>query len=205
MTDYRNYYLGNLESYLLGHVKTNFQQLGFLSASEFFCIVIWKANRAKSKIARKLLRESGCKNLDEAVHKLTGEIAQTGTAEARMRVLVEKWRLALPMASAILTILYPEEFTVYDVRVASVIDEENHTNFVHLVNRTSFANLWSGYSEYTDQVRKSAPPTYSLREKDHHLWGKSFFIQLEKDIRDGFSKPRLESNESPAGTGSGLY
>src|SRR5580698_4356212 len=103
VTDYRDYYLSNLEGYLLGQVRTNFQQFSFLSASEFFCIVIWKANRAKSKIARKLLRESDCGSLDEAVRKLTEDIAQAGSAEARMRVLVEEWKFWLPMASAILT------------------------------------------------------------------------------------------------------
>ena len=71
MTDYRNYSLGNLEGYLLGQVQANFHRVGFRSAPEFFCIVIWKANRAKSKIARKVLRESGCINLEEAVRKLT--------------------------------------------------------------------------------------------------------------------------------------
>jgi hypothetical protein len=71
MTDYRSYYLSNLEGYLLGQVRPNFLRMGFLSASEFFCIVIWKANRAKSKIAKKLLRHSACKSLDESVRKLT--------------------------------------------------------------------------------------------------------------------------------------
>jgi hypothetical protein len=36
------------------------------------------------------------------------------------------------MASAILPILNPDEFTVYDVRMAGVIDEENQTRLVHL-------------------------------------------------------------------------
>ncbi|SRR6266702_85878 len=194
MTDYRDYYLSNLEGYLLGQVRTNFLQLGYLSASEFFCIVIWKANRAKSKIARKLLRDSGCNSLDQAVHKLTEDVAQAGTAEARMRVIVEKWKFGLPMASAILTILYPEEFTIYDVRVAGVIDEENQTKLVHLGNRTAFASLWSGYCEYMGWVNRSAPTTLSLRDKDRHLWGKSFFLQLQKDIRENFSNPFVDAN-----------
>jgi hypothetical protein len=194
VTDYRNYYLSNLECHLLEQVRPNFLQLGFLSASEFFCIVIWKANRAKSKIARNLLRESGCNSLDEAVRKLTEEIAQAGTAEARMWVLVEKWKFWLPMASAILTILYPEEFTVYDVRVAGVIDEENRTNLVHLGNRKTFAGLWSGYNKYLDLVKQSAPAPFSLRDKDHHLWGKSFFLQLQRDIQTSFSKRGPDEN-----------
>ena len=194
MTEYQKYYLSNLEGYLLKQVCPRFQQLGFLSASEFFCIVIWKANRAKSKIARKLLRESDCGSLDEAVRKLTEDIAQAGSAEARMRVLVEEWKFWLPMASAILTILYPEEFTVYDVRVAGVIDEEHQTNLVQLGNRKTFARLWSGYNEYLDWVKKSAPTATSLREKDHHLWGKSFFLQLQKDIRENFSSEGVDKD-----------
>ena len=194
MTDYRNYYLSNLEGYLLEQVRPNFLRIGFLSASEFFCIVIWKANRAKSKIAKKLLRDSGFKSLDEAVRKLTEDVAQAGTAEARMKVLVGKWRFALPMASAILTILYPEEFTVYDVRVAGVIDKEHQTNLVQLGNRKTFARLWSGYEEYVDWVKKAAPSAISLREKDHHLWGKSFFLQLQRDIQENFSNGRLEAD-----------
>jgi hypothetical protein len=194
MTDYRNYYLSNLESYLLEQVRPNFLRIGFLSASEFFCIVIWKAHRAKSKIAKKLLRGSGFKSLNEAVRKLTEDVAQAGTAEARMRVLVGKWRFALPMASAILTILYPEEFTIYDVRVAGIVDEENQTELVHLGNRTAFASLWSGYSEYMDWVKRSAPSAFSLRDKDRHLWGKSFFLQLQRDIQENFSTRRLETN-----------
>jgi hypothetical protein len=187
VTDYRDYYLSNLEGYLLKQVCPRFQQFGFLSASEFFCIVIWKANRAKSKIARKLLRESGCNSLDEAVRKLTEDIARAGTAEARMRVLVENWKFWLPMASAILTILYPEEFTVYDVRVAGVIDEENQTKLAQLGSRKTFAPLWSGYNDYLKWVKNSAPSAFSLRDKDHHLWGKSFFLQLQKDIQENFS------------------
>jgi hypothetical protein len=194
MEDYRKYYLSNLEAYLLEQVRPNFIRIGFLSASEFFCIVIWKANRAKSKIARKLLRDSSCKNLDEAVRKLTEDMAEAGTAESRLRVLVGKWRFALPMASAILTILYPEEFTIYDVRVAGIIDEENQTRLLHVGNRTAFANLWSGYREYMDLVERSAPTALSLRDKDRHLWGKSFFLQLQKDIQENFSNQRLEAD-----------
>jgi hypothetical protein len=194
VTDYRDYYLSNLEGYLLGQVRANFLQLGFLSASEFFCIIIWKANRAKSKIARKLLRESGCTSLDAAGRKLTEEIVEAGTAEARMRVLVERWKLLLPMASAILTILYPEEFTVFDVRVASVIDDENQTKFAHIGYRKTFVGLWSEYNEYLNRVKSSAPTAFSLRDKDRHLWGKSFFLQLQRDIQENFSNSRLDAD-----------
>ena len=46
------------ERYLFDVVSPRFQREHELSAFDFFCIVIWKANRAKSKIAKRLLRNS---------------------------------------------------------------------------------------------------------------------------------------------------
>ena len=187
MASYLDYYLSNLEGYLLGEVRTNFVQRGYLSSVEFFCIVIWKANRAKSKIARKLLKEAGCGHLEEAVRTLTLDISKAGTREQRMSVMIEKWKFGLPMASAVLTILYPEEFTIYDVRVAQAIDEANKTAFVRLGQRTAFKSLWSGYSDYVECVNQLAPVTLCLRDKDRWLWGQSFLLQLQKDIQENFS------------------
>lgn len=51
---YLDYYY--LEQYLFDVVSARFQTVGTLSAFDFFCIVIWKANRAKSKVAKRLLK-----------------------------------------------------------------------------------------------------------------------------------------------------
>jgi hypothetical protein len=51
--DERKYYY--LEDYLFSEVRSRFHKQGYLSAEDFFCIVIWKANRAKSKVAARLL------------------------------------------------------------------------------------------------------------------------------------------------------
>jgi len=50
--DFRRYY--DLEPCIFGEVQVRFEQEGYLLAFDFFCIVIWKANRAKSKIAKRL-------------------------------------------------------------------------------------------------------------------------------------------------------
>jgi hypothetical protein len=50
--DYRLYY--NPEFYLLDIEEPRFKRQGYLDAFDFFRIVLWKANRAKSKIAKKL-------------------------------------------------------------------------------------------------------------------------------------------------------
>jgi hypothetical protein len=188
VTDYREYYLSNFEGHRFRQVQDSFLQQRYLSAFDFFCIIVWKANRVKSKVAKKLLKSASCNSLDKAVRKLTEDVANAGTAKDRMRALVQTWKFRLPMASAILTILYPEEFTVYDVRVTGVLDNENGTKLGRLGNRTDFESLWSGYEEYVHVVKRSAPANLSLRDKDRYLWGKSFFQQLQKDVQQNFSK-----------------
>ena len=67
--DYLKYY--SLEKYLFGDdkddgdVRKNFLKNGFLTPEEFFCIIIWKANRRKTKIKAKFPKER--KKLDEDV------------------------------------------------------------------------------------------------------------------------------------------
>ena len=69
--DYRSFY--NMEDYLFYTVRSKFLNQGYLSAFDFFCIIIWKANRAKTKIAQRLMKK-GYSNLEEAVRGLTEEL-----------------------------------------------------------------------------------------------------------------------------------
>ncbi|MFH1432863.1 MAG: hypothetical protein ABIG84_06630 [archaeon] len=176
--DYRQYY--NIESYLLDTVQPRFAQEGQLSADDFFCIVIWKANRSKSKIAKILLGKH--KNLDIAIQSLTTGLSQQPNAKEKLRYLIKDWDFHLPMASAILTILYPNEFTVYDTRVCATLRK-----FHKLKNRKYSENLWHEYQKYKQEVEKSTPNELNLRDKDRYLWGKSFYEQLRKDIENEFN------------------
>ena len=181
--DYLKLY--GLERYLFDDVTTSFRNNRKLSAFEFFCIVIWKANRAKSKVARRLVdHEGGAVNdLDTVVERLTSAIAKAQNDEARMRILIEDWEFRLPMASAILTVLYPDSFTVYDVRVCDEL--RNHNNVQH---KTRFEDLWAGYQAYLVDVRSKEPTVPALRDKDRTLWAKSFEKQLKDDISTLFEK-----------------
>lgn len=177
--DYRQYY--DLESYLLDTVQPRFMQQKYLSTADFFCIVIWKANRAKSKIAKKLL-DQGYQDLDTAVQALTSGLAKQESAKDRLRYLCKDWEFGLPMASAILAILYPDDFTVYDVRVCDTLG-----GFHKLGNRVNFENLWRDYQKFERTVEESTPGDLkTLREKDRYLWGKSFYEQLMSDIEEEF-------------------
>jgi hypothetical protein len=102
--DYRKY--DALESYLFDQVGPRFRQAGWLDGFDFFCIIAWKANRAKSAVARRLLLK-GHAWIEEAVRELTAGIASQPSPRHRMAHVVVEWGFLLPMTSAILTVLYP--------------------------------------------------------------------------------------------------
>jgi len=167
--DYRKYYF--LEEYLLGDVRKNFHRRGYLTADEFFCIVIWKANRAKTAIKKKLLIIG--KDIGEAVRQVTSDVHQAATKEKKLELLLNKWNFMLPMATAILTILYPDDFTVYDVRVRDQLGVDDFSGSKHQVHQY--------FSSYLPKV-KAVKVTGSLRDGDRYLWGKSFYEDLMKFI-----------------------
>ena len=181
--DYLKLY--NLEQYLFDDVRKSFKTNGNLSAFDFFCIIIWKANRAKSKVALKLVAHGGdaANDLNAIVVCLTSAIAKAPDHKARMRILIEQWAFRLPMASAILTVLYPDSFTVYDVRVCDEL--RNHHS---VQNKTRFDDLWDGYQMYLRDVGSKEPAVSGLRDKDRTLWARSFEKQLNDDISTLFRK-----------------
>jgi hypothetical protein len=181
MTDYRKLY--DLEGYLFGEVSERFAKTGTISAFDFFSIVIWKANRSKSKIAARLL-EKGYDDLETAVTDLLEQVRTASTHQERLRILIKDWKLRLPMASSILSVLYPQRFTVYDVRVCGLVP-----GFDKLTDVTDFERQWSEYQRYVQAVKENVPFRYSLRDKDRWLWGKSFAEQLENDIERRFERP----------------
>jgi hypothetical protein len=96
--------------------------------------------------------------------------------------LLQAWGFSLPMASAILTVLWPEEFTVYDVRVCDELGD-----FHSLVHRTHAESVWQGYCAYVSAVREAAAPGLSLRDKDRCLWARSAARHLQADLASGFA------------------
>jgi len=173
----------DLERYLLEDVQPRFEADGFLSAFDFFSIIIWKANRAKTHVARRLQRQDpkGRQQLDPIVRDLTVSLHRAADDQARIRILVEQWRFQLPMASAILTVLWPARFTIYDVRVCEQLGQ-----FHELAACSQFARLWEGYQAYIAAVHDAVPGARTLRQKDRFLWGASVASQLRADIKRGF-------------------
>ncbi len=87
------------------------------------------------------------------------------------------WEFALPTATAVLTLLYPDDFTVYDVLVCRELQWDYHPD------RYFSAKLWSDYQAYKEAVIKAAPSDLSLRDKDRYLIGRAYRKAVETDCR----------------------
>jgi hypothetical protein len=181
----------NLEDYLLEKVQRHFQKEGWIGAFDFFSIVIWKANRAKSYAAERILaiakREKlKEKNLNQICHRITEQFVNDAEKE-NMRILFEEWEFSLPTASAILAILYPTKFTIYDYRVAKQV-----RNGDPKLKSKVFEKMWEAYQKFQEQVRKKGVGN-TLREKDRYLFGKSQIEDLKHDIKFNFKKRKKPS------------
>lgn len=181
--DFKKYYY--LEDYLFKEVRNVFHVKGFLTAEEFFCIIIWKANRAKSNIAKKLKELNPDLGLQAIIKNLTGNLHKRKTSEERFVYLFDNWEFQLPMISAILTVLFPDDFTIYDSRVCNALGK-----YRNIANKTITATVWKDYLKFIESVKEEVKSEKTLRDKDRWLWGKSFIEDLGKDIKTGFSKEK---------------
>lgn len=182
----------DLERYLFGTVSKRFQEDGVLNAFDFFSIVIWKANRAKPRVAQLLVPHvaespNPRAELEEAVKQLTRSLSEAADDPTRLRVLING-KFHLPIASAILAVLWPERFTVYDVRACNELKESTGKDFSYLGGITDLDRLWSGYEAYIQAVSESSDAP-SLRDRDRVLWASNTMRQLHEDIGRGFKKP----------------
>jgi hypothetical protein len=164
--DYKKYY--NLEAYLLLEAGPRFQETGELEPLDFLAILIWKSNRARTKHIARLRAKSG--SLSNAVSNLASELHSTRQLHERLQILMEIWGFRLPTATAILSILYPSEFTVYDIRVCKMLG-----SFHQLAGRSYSPKLWEEYKEFLQTVKDKTPKDLDLRDKDRYLWGKSWY------------------------------
>jgi hypothetical protein len=183
-------------------VSKRFHKEHSLGAFDFFSIVIWKANRAKSQIAHKLLnRVPRISNLESVCRRLTRDLYKSPNPESRLLLLMKEWNFALPMASAILSVCWPDDFTVYDYRVCDALERKGLGKFHHLNNLVRFGRIWEGYSDFKKKVSQATPKGLSVREQDRYLWGESSASQLMVNITHRFTKgSKMASKSSRAHT-----
>ncbi len=184
--DYSKFY--DLNEYLFKVVIKKFKEQHYIDAFDFFCIIIWKANRAKTKIYKKIKNIAKSNDINGICKEITLYLYKTDNKKERLRYLIQKRKFNLPMASAILSVLFPNEYTVYDIRVCKILEK-----YEKLANKTNVDTIITEYFNYLTDVEKKVPSKNSFREKDKFLWGQSFYLELSKDIENGFI--RLEKKE----------
>jgi hypothetical protein len=171
--DYSKYH--ELEKYLFDEVGLSYRKNGRLTVQDFFCIIIWKSNRSKSTIKKKIIRDSG--SLKKGVNQIAKGISEGETDLQKLRFLVIERKFYLPIASSILAVLYPQRFTIYDYRVCSQL------NKYHDLSYKRSEKAVTGYFLYKKDVVDKVSVKKKLREKDKFLWGKSFYVDLKKMLK----------------------
>jgi hypothetical protein len=166
--------LYNLESYLFDTVSRSFEREGTLSSYDFFAIVIWKANRTKTKI------KEGLKASGNEVGALMQEVSRGETLKAKVEALTRVWGIGLAMASAILTVCYPEQFTILDTRAWKTLQGKPVPDLPERFPATS-----EEYIQYCEACRKFAAERHlSLRNLDRALWAKDWQDSLLTFIKE---------------------
>lgn len=189
---YLRYY--DLEKYLFDEVGTKFCREGTLDPVDFYMILIWKSNRAKNKTRDRLARSAG--SFAEAVSQISASIYKADEPKERLKILMSsRWKFRLPIATAILTVLYPMEFTIYDARIC-----EELPAFKRLGDQPFSDGMWERYWEFKLGVGASAPSELSLRDHDRYLWGKSFYKAAVQAV-SGATPKQANSKRTKAAAG----
>lgn len=158
-------------------LKTQFAQLRaerrpfFLTAAEFEEILKWKLRRQYGR--QRALRAG---NTDEVIRAVTS-LALTIThndkdyeLELRVGILWALRGVGVPVASAVLALVYPDDYAVIDFRSWRQIFSKDK-------ERTSFSFSISNYKQYMQEIRRlSQELGWTPQEVDLAIW------QYDKDM-----------------------
>jgi hypothetical protein len=155
-----------------------FADTGILDPLALYLILDWKAARARTRHRSRLAKIAG--SFNAAVKEIAADLHAAPVPEQQLGLLLTKWGFRIPTASAILTVLYPDKFTIYDIRVCNALHD-----FHGLVNMRWSPAAWREYQRFTAAVRDAAPQGLCLRDCDRWLWG--------QDKRESLCKELVES------------
>jgi hypothetical protein len=182
------------ENLLFEKVGPEFRQGIDPSAIYFQTLLGWKSERPGDAHWMRLMKISGG-TMEDAVAAICADIRSAADDKARLAVLMRKWQFYLPTAVTILVVLYPEFFTMYDVRT------RNQTTTEDWSQRNFTDALWKHYCDFKDKVVALAPLGWELRDADRYVMGKDIYESREKKlarIARGEGKPRQKRKRQNA-------
>jgi hypothetical protein len=156
-------------------IARSFSDTGALDPMSLYLILDWKSPRARTRHRSRLA--GICGSFKEAVSQIAADLHAATGPEQRLELLLTKWGFRLPTASAILTVLYPDIFTVYDVRVCNALHA-----FHQLGTRKWSHDVWKEYQQFISEVKRAAPQELSLRDCDRWLWGQDKRETLRNEL-----------------------
>lgn len=178
LAGYLKYYF--LEDYLFKEVSEKFKLNKYLTAEEFFGIVIWKSNRAKTQVLKGIKKE---KNKGKTVEDIMREVYEAIDDKTRLKVIDDIYGVGIPLASAILSVCYPSRFTISDYRVDNTlekmkkIDDRIKQIIEEIDEDTNITpKSYRKYFKYVNICQKVAEEnSLSLRDLDRCLWAYDFY------------------------------
>ena len=162
--------LYDLETYLFQQVSRRFEQGRTLTPYDFFAIIVWKSNRAKTKVRR------GLSAAHKSVETLMQQVAEARRPVDKVTLLTEIDGIGIRIASAILAVCYPSQFTVLDYRAWETLGSFQVAGLPGSIPTTPNA-----YVQYCEAcIALAEKEGLSLRDLDRVLWARSW----EDDLRD---------------------
>lgn len=130
--------LYDTENYLFKVIGPRAKERGCFLFDEFYRICMWKSARQKQRYLR---------NKDRI-----GQISKEAFVEKdegrKMEVLCQLEGVSIPMASALLTIVYPDRYAVIDIRCLETLREKGYD-----ISKYPSPKIWL---KYLDIMRESA-------------------------------------------------
>jgi thermostable 8-oxoguanine DNA glycosylase len=118
-------------NYLFNVIGPEVRKRGHLSFDEFYEICMWKSARQKQRY----LKNKGI--VEEASKKAFAEKDE----RQQMEMLCKLDGVGIPTASALLTVVWPEEYAVIDIRCLEILEER----FGQKLGKSISINTWQNY------------------------------------------------------------
>ena len=103
--------LYNQEDYLFNYIGPEARKRGFMKFDEFYKIAMWKSVRPKQKYLKN----------KEVIEEITKEAFSENNEIIKIEKLCSLKGVAIPTASAILTIIYPNKYAIIDIRCLEML------------------------------------------------------------------------------------
>ena len=153
----------DLDDYLFRCVTAKFAKQNTLNAFDFYAIVTWKSNRSISKV------KNGLVTAKLTPPTLMAKVSACASDRDRMVELDKVTGIGVPIASAILTVCYPNRFTILDYRAWEAL-----FHFKMVMSQTMPNDIAGYFSIYLPVCRAMAiKQNMTLRELDKAMWGLS--------------------------------